>query len=190
MKKLLTLSTAIIMTLSLASVGSTAIAAEKMSSLSNKISEAAASAQSKISLEQAIVIGNNLIKGDLVSVEFDQDDSLLRSTYDIKIIANNIEYEVAIDANTGKMLSAEQDKVDADDMAEYRAMKQAKTSLTQAINNAKQIVNGQVIAAEFDVDYGKSVYKIEIATAKQVHKVVVDSMTGKIINNRVKAAKQ
>ncbi len=185
MKNLLALSTAIIMTLGLAGVGTTAIAAEQMTSLKNQVSKAVASAQSKISLEQAIVIGNKSIKGDLVSVKFRQADSLASGTYEIKTIASDIEYQITIDADTGEMLSAEQDQLDTDDMAEYRAMKRAKTSLTQAIKNAKQIVNGQVVAAEFDVDYGKPVYKIKIATKKQLHKVVVDSMTGKIINNRI-----
>lgn len=185
MKNLLALSTAIIMTFSLTGISTTAIAAEQMTSLKNQVSQAVASAQSKISLEQAIVIGNNSIKGDLVSIKFEQGDSLASGMYEIKTIASNIEYQIAIDADTGEMLSAKQMQLNAKDMVEYRAMKQTKIGLTQAIKNAKQIVNGQVVAAEFDVDYDKSVYKIKIATKKQLHKIVVDGMTGKIINNRV-----
>ncbi|WP_201556980.1 PepSY domain-containing protein [Psychrobacter sp. 72-O-c] len=63
------------------------------------------------------VIGSKSIREDLVSVEFDQSYSLPGSTYDIKIIASDTEYEVTIDADTGEMLSAKQDKLDADDIA-------------------------------------------------------------------------
>lgn len=64
-------------------------------------------------------------------------------------------------------------------------MKQAKVSLTQAMKKATQNVNGKIIEAEFDVDNGKSVYKIKVAKGNQIHKMVIDSMTGKVISNRL-----
>ncbi|MGP5311148.1 PepSY domain-containing protein [Psychrobacter faecalis] len=42
--------------------------------------------------------------------------------------------------------------------------------------------------AGFDIDFGKPAYKIEIIKGTQVHKVLVDSMTGKIIRSQVETA--
>jgi len=67
-------------------------------------------------------------------------------------------------------------------------MKKSKTSLNQAIQKANQSVKGKVIEAGFDMDFGKPTYKIEIIKGTKVHKVVVDSMTGKIIRSQVEAA--
>ena len=46
----------------------------------------------------------------------------------------------------------------------------------------------KVIEAGFDIDFGKPAYKIEIIKGTQVHKVLVDSMTGKIIRSQVETA--
>jgi uncharacterized membrane protein YkoI len=35
------------------------------------------------------------------------------------------------------------------------------------------------------MDFGKPVYKVEIGKGNQIHKVVVDSMTGKITRSQV-----
>ena len=188
MKKLSTLSKSIIMVLSIAGVSTAAIAVGQSASTKTQVSEAVAAAQSKISLEQAIVIAKKTVKGDVVSADFDQHDHLAGGNYEINIVANNIEYEVKVDANSGKVLSNKQEKLDKEDMAEYDAMKKSKTSLNQAIKKANQSVNGQVIEVGFDMDYGKPVYKVEIAKGDQVHKVVIDSMTGKITRSKVKAA--
>ena len=188
MKDLSTLSKSIIMVLSIAGVSTAAIAVGQSTTTRTEVSEAVAAAQSKISLEQAIVIAKKTIKGDVVSADFDQNDHSAGGNYEVKTIANNTEYKVKIDANSGKVLSNKQEKLDKEDIAEYNAMKKSKTSLNRAIQKANQSVKGKVIEAGFDMDFGKPTYKIEIIKATKVHKVVVDSMTGKIIRSQVEAA--
>ncbi len=188
MKKLSTLSKSIIMVLSIAGVSTAAIAVGQSASTKTQVSEAVAAAQSKISLEQAIVIAKKTVKGDVVSADFDQHDHLTGGNYEINIVANNTEYEVKVDANSGKVLSNKQEKLDKEDMAEYNAMKKSKISLNQGMQKANQSVKGKVIEADFDMDFGKPAYNIEIIKGTQVHKVVVDSMTGQIIRSQVKAA--
>ena len=188
MKNLSTLSKSIIMVLSIAGVSTAAIAVGQSSTTRTEVSEAVAAAQSKISLEQAIVIAKKTIRGDVVSADFDQHDHSAGGNYEVNIVNNNTEYEVKIDANSGKVLSNKQEKLDKEDMAEYDAMKKSKTSLSQAIKKANQSVKGKVIEAGFDIDFGKPAYKIEIIKGTQIHKVVVDSMTGKIIRSQVEAA--
>lgn len=188
MKNLSNLSKSIIMALSIAGVGTATIVAAQAATSTGYVSESMAVAQSKVSLEQAIVIANKAVKGDVISAEFDQNDHSAGGKYEVKIVNNNNEYEVKVDATTGKVSRDKQEKLDREDMAEYSAMKQSKISLNQAIKKANQSVNGQVIEVGFDMDYGKPVYKVEIAKGNQVHKVVIDSMTGKITRSKVKAA--
>ena len=182
-------SKSIVMALGVVAVGSATISVAQAATPNVKVSESVAAAQSKISLEQAIDIGNKTFKGDLVSVEFDQNGFSAGGKYDVKFIARNTdEYTLRIDADTGKVLSAKQGQLDTDDVAEYKAMKQAKVSLTQAMGKAIQNVNGKVIKAGFDVDNGKSVYEIKVAKGNEIHKIVIDSMTGKIISSRLESS--
>ena len=188
MKNLSMFSKSIVMTLSMIAVSSATISVAQAATPAVKVSEAVAAAQSKISLEQAIAIGNKTIKGDLVSAEFDQKGYSAGGKYDVKFIANNTEYKIRIDADTGKVLSAKQDQLDREDMAEYKAMKKAKVSLNKKKKKATQDVNGKIIKAGFDVDNGKSVYEIKVAKGNQIHKIVINSMTGKVISSRLESS--
>ena len=185
MKTLSMFSKSMIMALGILAASSATISVAQAATPNVKISEAVAAAQSKISLEQAIAIGQKTIKGDLVSAKFDQNGYSAGGKYDVKFIAHNTEYKLRVDADTGKVLSAKQEKLDKDDIAEYKAMKNSKVSLAQAMEKATQNVNGKVIEAEFDVDNSKSVYEIKVAKGNQIHKVVIDSMTGKVISSRL-----
>ncbi|MGP5372878.1 PepSY domain-containing protein [Psychrobacter alimentarius] len=182
MKKTSTLKKSLAVVLSVATISMVSVSA---SQAATSMSEIAAASQSKISLEQALTLANKAVKGDIISVDFDQEDRAENSHYDIKMIANNNEQEVRVNANTGKVTKDETERLDKEDLAEYNTMKQAKVSLSQAIKNANKTLKGTVLEAEFDMDFGKPVYKIEIGKGNQVHKVVVDSMTGKITSSQV-----
>lgn len=182
MKKTSTLKKSLAVALSVATISMASVSA---SQAATSMSEIAAASQSKISLEQALTLANKAVKGDIISADFDQEDRAENSHYDIKMIANNNEQEVRVNANTGKVTKDETERLDKDDLAEYNTMKQAKVSLSQAIKNANKTLKGTVLEAEFDMDFGKPVYKIEIGKGNQVHKVIVDSMTGKITSSQV-----
>lgn len=182
MKKTSTLKKSLAVALSVATISMASVSA---SQAATSMSEIAAASQSKISLEQALTLANKAVKGDIISVDFDQEDRAENSHYDIKMIANNNEQEVRVNANTGKVTKDETERLDKEDLAEYNTMKQAKVSLSQAIKNANKTLKGTVLEAEFDMDFGKPVYKIEIGKGNQVHKVIVDSMTGKITSSQV-----
>ncbi|BFM04526.1 hypothetical protein Psyaliredsea_31730 [Psychrobacter alimentarius] len=182
MKKTSTLKKSLAVALSVATISMASVSA---SQAATSMSEIAAASQSKISLEQALTLANKAVKGDIISADFDQEDRAENSHYDIKMIANNNEQEVRVNANTGKVTKDETERLDKEDLAEYNTMKQAKVSLSQAIKNANKTLKGTVLEAEFDMDFGKPVYKIEIGKGNQVHKVIVDSMTGKITSSQV-----
>jgi uncharacterized membrane protein YkoI len=188
MKKLSTLSKPLVMALSMASISVVTVAVSQAATTKAPSSEQQAASQSKIDLEQALLLANKAVKGDIVSVGYDQEDRTVNGNYEIKIITNNNEQEVKVHANTGKVTKEEVERLDKEDMAEYKAMKQAKLTLTQAISKANQTLKGTVLEAEFETDFGKPVYKVEIGKDNQVYKIVVDSTTGNIIRSQARAA--
>lgn len=189
MKNLSMLTKSMIVALTVAGIGATAIAAPVTNTKAvASSSEALSAMQSKISLTQAINIAKQNAKGDLVSVEFDyDDDGKNKSTgkYEVEFVGNGISYEVKIDANTGKVLKTKQEKLDKKELAEYNAMKQAKVSLTSAMQKAAQSLNGKVISAEFEVEKGQSVYDIEVVKGNQIYDVSIDANTGKVFSSQV-----
>ena len=186
MKNLSTLTKSVLIALTIAGVGATAIAAPVANTKAvTGSSEAVSAMQSKVTLMQAIDIAKQNAKGDLVSAKFDYDDDDTTSEYEVELVANGTSYEVKIDANTGKVLKTKQESLDKKDMAEYSAMKQAKVSLTSAMQTASQSVNGKVISAEFELEKGQSIYDIEVVKGNQKYDVSVDANTGKVLSSQV-----
>ncbi|WP_350656338.1 PepSY domain-containing protein [Psychrobacter sp. S1-30-MNA-CIBAN-0213] len=191
MKNLSVLTKSMIVALTIAGVGATAIAAPAANTKAvTGSSEAVSAMQSKISLTQAIEIAKQNAKGDLVNAEFDYDDDdngkgAVTGEYEVEFVSNGTAYEVKIDANTGKVLKTEQEKLDKEDMAEYSAMKQAKVTLTSAMQKAAQSVNGKVISAEFELEKGQSVYDVEVVKGNQIYDVSIDANTGKVLSSQV-----
>lgn len=186
MKNLSTLTKSVLIALTIAGVGATAIAAPIANTKAvTGSSEAVSAMQSKITLMQAIDIAKQNAKGDLVSAKFDYDDDDATSEYEVELVANGTSYEVKIDANTGKVLKTKQEALDKKDMAEYSAMKQAKVTLTSAMQTASQSVNGKVISAEFELKKGQSLYDIEVIKGNQKYEVSIDANTGKVLSSQV-----
>ena len=184
MKNLSMFGKSMVMALGIAGLGTASMMTVQASTKSQS-SEAMAAVQSKVSFEQALNIAQKTVKGDIVSAEFDQNDYSAGGKYEVKVIANNTEYEIDIDADSGKVLKTKQEKLDNKDIAEYKAMKQAKVNLNQAMQTAARSVGGTVFEAEFDNDDGQSVYEIKVAKGNQTHKIVIDAMTGKVISTRL-----
>ena len=191
MKNLSTLTKSAIIALTIAGVGATAIAAPAANTKAvTGSSEAVSAMQSKISLTQAIDIAKQNAKDDLVSAEFDYDDeddgnSAATSEYEVEFISNGTAYEVKIDANTGKVIETEEEKLDKGDMAEYSALMQAKVTLTSAMQKATQSVNGKVIGVEFELEKGQALYDIEVVKDNQIYDVSIDANTGKVLSSQV-----
>lgn len=196
MKNLSMLTKSVIVALSIAGVGAAAIAApmvntKAVTSSMASSSEAVSAMQSKVSLTQAMAIAKQNTKGDVVKAQFDYDDDhankngAVTGEYEVELVANGTAYEVKIDANTGKVLKTKQETLDKKDMAEYNAMKQAKVTLTSAMQTAAQSLNGKVIAAEFELEKGQALYDLEVVKGNQIYKVSIDANTGKVLSSQV-----
>lgn len=179
--KLSKTTTALLVAIGIIGAGSAAFATSaQLQPKSN--SEVTLAVQSKINLTQAIQIASQQVQGDIVSAEFDDDKG---GQYEVEIINGTTSHEIKINANTGEIIKTKQEVMDAEDTEEHKAFVQAKIKLNQAMQQANQLIGGQVVSAEFDMKKGVAVYDIEIAKDGQMHEVRLDANTGAVLKNKI-----
>ncbi len=123
----------------------------------------------KISLDDAVKKFKDEFKVEgieISSVELDKDNE--KYAYDITGFNGNDEYEAKVDAESGEILSKEQDSEDDsnDEKAiDFAKVKDAKEAIDKALENNK----GFVKSYELDVnDEGKTVYEIDVVGGDDV----------------------
>ena len=157
----------------------------------NRSDEVNAAKASKISLQQAIDIAAKKSSSILMSANFDHDDDKAQGgVYEMEFITNSRNYEIEVDANTGKVLSTDVDRLDSDDLADYKVLKQAKIDVKKAIKIAEKKTGGRVIEIEFknDRDYSDhaSYYEADILKGNSIVWLNIDANTGGVFKNKFK----
>lgn len=133
----------------------------------------------KVSLDDAVSKFKEAFAEDGIeveSVEFDEDDG--KFVYDIQGFKDNKEFEATIDADSGEVLSQEQDTDDdtQDDIAiDFSKVIAPEEAIKKALENNK----GYVAGWELDHDDSKLVYEIDVEDGDDVK---LDAQTGDIIN--------
>ncbi|WP_311370469.1 PepSY domain-containing protein [Anaerococcus hydrogenalis] len=146
-------------------------AEEKKDEAKEKVDQATTGIEEK---EFAISIGDAVEKFkkafnddeiEVSSVEFDEDNG--KYSYDISGFKANEEFEAKIDAESGEVISKEQDKDDdqEDKAIDFTKIKDPKEAVAKALKNNK----GFVKSYELDVnDQGKTVYEIDVVGGDDV----------------------
>jgi len=133
-----------------------------------------------IGFEAAKKIALDLVNGQIIKFEFDDDDN--DSKYEIEIIYEGREYEIEIDAYTGKVIEFEKEDEDEDDEDDYDSSISRKVIGAEAAKKiALDLVNGQIIKFEFDDDDHDSKYEIEIIFDGLEYEIEIDAYTGKVL---------
>lgn len=154
-------------------------------------SEVRAAQASKITLKQAINIANKQVSGTLISAEFDDDDDQAKGgVYELEFNTNTHNYEVKVDALTGKIINTETDRLDSGDIADFKMLKQAKINMANAMSIAEKNTGGRVMEIEFknDRDYADhtSYYEVEVLKGATIVELNIDATTGSVFNKKVK----
>lgn len=137
-----------------------------------------------ISVEKAKEIALDASKGGQVT-RVHLEEEYGQKEYEIEIINQDIEYDVDLDAVTGKVLKMDQDSQDNDDDYNDDNYELQNVSPKISLEEAKKIaltkVKGTVVEVSVDDDY-QLVYEVEINTNdyREVE-VEVDAMTGDIL---------
>ena len=162
-------------------------------SAASNVDEVRAAQAAKISLKQAITIASKSASGILISADFDEDDSDAigkGGVYELEFSTDSVNYEIKVDANTGKIVKKETDRLDGDDINVYQVQKKAKTDIMKAINIAEKQTGGKVLEIEFenDRDYANhtAYYKADLLKGNKIVSINVDANSGKTFANKFK----
>lgn len=162
-------------------------------SAATNVDEVRAAQAAKISLKQAITIASKSASGILISADFDEDDSDAigkGGVYELEFSTDSVNYEIKVDANTGKIVKKETDRLDGDDISAYQVQKKAKTDIMKAINIAEKQTGGKILEIEFesDRDYANhtAYYKADLLKGNKIVSINVDANSGKTFANKFK----
>lgn len=162
-------------------------------SAASNVDEVRAAQAAKISLKQAITIASKSASGILISADFDEDDSDAigkGGVYELEFSTDSVNYEIKVDANTGKIVKKETDRLDGDDINVYQVQKKAKIDIMKAINIAEKQTGGKILEIEFenDRDYPNhtAYYKADLLKGNKIVSINVDANSGKTFANKFK----
>ena len=162
-------------------------------SAASNVDEVRAAQAAKISLKQAITIASKSASGILISADFDEDDSdaiVKGGVYELEFSTDSVNYEIKVDANTGKIVKKETDRLDGDDINVQQVQKKAKIDIMKAINIAEKQTGGKILEIEFenDRDYANhtAYYKADLLKGNKIVSINVDANSGKTFANKFK----
>jgi len=120
--------------------------------------------------------------GEVISVEAELDNGKAIYEFDIKS-ADGKEWEVEVDAKTGKVLEVNLEVADANDPA-FKS--KAKITVDEAKKIAFALHAGEIVESEFKIEAdGNPSYEFDIKTKDgKEWEVEVDAVTGKVVGNQ------
>lgn len=159
-------------------VGGSAVVAEGLDNPSNiSIVQAASTSQIKLNRTQAVKkftqkFGNKSIE----SISLKSSGS--KYVYTVEGFDSTKEYEVKINAKTGKIISSKTERLDADDHKSAVNLKKA-ISRSSATKIAKKYASGKVVEWTLEKENGKSVWVVEFSNGTEVE---INALTKKVIS--------
>jgi len=144
------------------------------------------------------LIAKKVPGAEIIKFKLEKDDGILQ--YDATLVKDNMEYDIDVDANTGKILSLEKEVYDEEDKLEDQATSKQTVESNQDKNTietksssnyisreeAKKIMKNKASGAtlvdfEFDMDDGRAEYEGELVGNNIEYDIVLDATTGAVI---------
>ena len=153
--------------------------------------EVSAVLAAKPSVSQAIATAEQQTGGRAMSIDVGHKKDAY--VYRIKTVTKGKVAELTVDPASGKITQTEDegliDRVfDREDKSEFQALATSPTTLGTAVATAEKELGGKAIEARFENEDGKLRYEVEVAKDKAMHKVLIDSASGKVL--KVKTAEE
>jgi len=156
--------------------------------LQQNISSSASSNVSLISAKEAKDIAlkhAELKSADFIKAELDRDGKVKK--YDVEFKANGYEYDYEINAQSGKVLSFDKERIDDDDVkvnapvVSQTPLISAKEAKEIALNHAG-VSKASFIKAELDEDDGIYKYEVEFIFENIDYEYEINAVSGKVIS--------
>lgn len=139
----------------------------------------AATPKGLLSMEEAKEIAVKSVGGKVTDIELDREKS--GDVYEVEVQSKGIEYDLDIDAQTGKVLRTEKDHMDNDDQDDHVVPDGKYISKDAAIKIAMKQAKGIVTKVELDNDDGHVVYEIEIEGGTYEYDFDIDAVSGEVL---------
>jgi uncharacterized membrane protein YkoI len=137
-------------------------------------------APAEVSADRARQIAQQLVRGGAVT-ETDLDHEHGRAVWKVDLTKNNRDYEVHIDAATGKISGVSASKASASRHASPTAS--AKVSAQQARQITQQRVPGATVTeTDLDHEHGRTVWEVDLTKNNRHYEVTVNAATGTVIS--------
>lgn len=121
----------------------------------------------------------------MTKLAIDRDDGRLE--YEIEFVADGMEYEYEISADTGKVLKVTSGKPSAKwggiESGQYLTMEEAKEKALAAAGVTAETATFTDV--ELDIDNGNARYDVEFTAGDQEHDVKLDATTGEVLKQEV-----
>jgi uncharacterized membrane protein YkoI len=139
--------------------------------------------QVKVSITNAISAAEKHSNGaKVIDASFDAANGA--PVFKVKTYTNNSVWEGMVDAQSGQVVgdgkATPESELDREDHAELMGLRQATTTLAQAVDVAEKRAKGKVISAGLEETNGKIVYEVMVVKNGSVRKVVIDPKTGQV----------
>ncbi len=132
-----------------------------------------------LTMEEAKAIAVKSIGGNVTKIELDREVS--GDVYEVEIQSKGIEYDLDIDAKTGKVLRTEKDDMDNDDQDDNVIPDGKYISEEAAIEIAMKQAKGTVTEIGLDNEDGVVVYEIKITDSTYEYEFEIDATSGKVL---------
>ena len=114
-------------------------------------------------------------------VNFESDDENGRLVYQFELLDSKLEneHEIKIDAQTGKVLSHEREKVDKwIQKSQGQEVLKASINMTEAFDKTYKLEPGMIIKAKFKMTMGVAVYVMDVIKEDKMVRLIIDAQSG------------
>ncbi|MGG3452246.1 PepSY domain-containing protein [Domibacillus aminovorans] len=161
--------------------------------VSEKVEQKQLEKKTKLTKQESVDIALKEVQGSASDVELEDEDGVI--IYSVEVTDDQGQkHEVAVDANTGKILKIEADDEESEkedgeenDKEEQKQLeKEATVTKEESIAIALKEVPGKVKDAELEDEDGVVVYTVDVIDDKGEEKeIVVDAKSGKVLKVEV-----
>lgn len=140
---------------------------------------AEASTKGLITIEKARTIAVKSVGGNVTEIELKRKKS--GGTYEVEVQSKGYEYDLIIDAKSGKILKKEKDDLDDLDDDDVINFKKKYITAAAAEKIALKKANGTVVKTALENDDNRVIYEIEIESKTHEYEFDIDAISGKIL---------
>lgn len=135
--------------------------------------------EGRLTIEEAKVKAVEAVGGEVTEIEFERKKS--GDKYEVEVKSDGIEYDLDIDAKTGKVLSTKKDDHGDDGDDKSHASTENLLTVEEAVAIAMKQAKGTVTEVDLDDDDGQLHYEIEIEDGTYEYDFEIDAVTGEVL---------